>query len=188
MSSEEATRADRGYGYFPFPRQNIHVERMTMKKAILLLAVLMVLLAESSVDARFNYTWRDADGVLNITDYPPPEDAEVIDVRVIPFPDEKQITPEVKQPEVQQEQDQTRNRLLAEAASLRNEEATLRQEAAELIDEAQELRRLAKKQGNKRRYRLRAAKKEKEAEELLNRADILGAKAQTLEQQASRLK
>ena len=159
-----------------------------MKKAILLLAVLTALLAESSLGARFNYTWKDADGVLNITDFPPPEDAEVLDVRVIPIPDEKQITPTVKQPEVRQEQDQARNRLLAEAASLRKEEATLRQEAAGLNDEAQELRRLGKKQGNKSRYRLRAAKKEREAEELINRADILGAKAQTLEHQASGLK
>jgi len=161
-----------------------------MKKIILLLAVLMVLLAESSLAARFNYTWRDADGVLNITDYPPPEDAEVIDVRVIPLPDEMQIPPTVKQPEVRQkqEQDQTRNRLLAEAESIRNEAATLRQEAEGLTDEAQELRRLAKKKRYASKYRVRAAKKEKEVEELINRADILGAKAQILEQQASRLK
>lgn len=159
-----------------------------MKKVILLLTVLVVMLAESSIGARYNYTWRDAGGILNITDYPPPEDAEVIDVRVIPLPDEKQVPPEVKQREVQQEQDQTRNRLLAEAASLRNEEATLRQEAAGLTDEAQELRRLAKKKRYAGKYRVRAAKKEKEAEELLNRADILNAKAQTMEHQAFRLK
>ena len=158
-----------------------------MKKIIILLAVLLLMIAETAIAARYNYTWKDADGGLNITDYPPPEDAELLDVRVIPMPETKEITPTRRQNELIQEQNETRKRLLLKAESLKEEEARLRQRAAELIGEAGELRRISKKLHYKSRHRLRAAKKEEEAEELLNRADSLSKEAETLELEASGL-
>lgn len=159
-----------------------------MKKIILFFAILSLMLAGVSSAARYNYTWKDADGVLNITDYPPPEDVEIIDISVIPMPEENPEDKGIEQQNVVESQNNALNRLQAEAASLRKEEAALRRNAADLTTEAQELIRISKKVKYKRRYRVRAGKKEREAEALISKADALAKQAEALEKQAAQLK
>ena len=159
-----------------------------MRTRIFLFTALLLCLAAVCSAARFSYTWKDAEGNLHITDFAPPEDAEVLDVRVIPMPEPEQIDPEaLQQQRIEQRQD-ARQEMLARAAQLRKEEKTLREKAANLREEARELRRVAKKLHYKQRNRLRAGLKEDEAAELDNQADGLAREASALEQRAARLK
>ncbi len=158
-----------------------------MKKTTILFVFFTVMIAGNSIAERYNYTWKDTKGVINITDYPPPEDIEIIDVRVVPIPVKSQIDPQVKKQQIQQRKSTTRNRLLAKAASLRKEEAKLRQKATILNDEAQELRRVAKKNKYKGRYRRKASNKERNAEEFITKANSMSRKAEALDHQASQL-
>jgi len=150
-----------------------------MKKKVILFTLLTVMIVGTSYGEQFNYTWKDAEGVLNITDYPPPDGLEIIDISVIRLSNKKQAAPVVKKQNRQQNQSATQNVQLA--ASLRKEEAELRQKATNLDDEAQELRRIGNRQRHKRNWRYRANIKVKEADELIRQADSLSRKADALE-------
>jgi hypothetical protein len=154
-----------------------------MKKKVILLILLTVMIVGTSNGEQFNYTWKDAEGVLNITDYPPPDGIEIIDISVIRLSNKKQAAPVVKKQNKQQNQSATQNVQLA--ASLRKEEAGLRQKATNLDDEAQELLRIGNRQRHKRSWRYRANIKENEAEELIRQAESLARKAEALERQDS---
>ncbi len=67
-----------------------------MKKKIILFTLLTVMIVGTSNGEQFNYTWKDAEGVLNITDYPPPDGIEIIDISVIRLSNKKQAAPVVK--------------------------------------------------------------------------------------------
>lgn len=158
-----------------------------MRYRPLLLAVLFLCIATICAGARFSYTWKDAEGNLFITDYAPPDDAEVLDVRIIPMPEQPQVDPEIIKEQQLERQSKARRALLTRAAELKKEEQELRRQAADLTEEAGELRRLAKKLHYKQRYRRRAALKEEEAADLANRADELARQADALERQAGQL-
>lgn len=153
-------------------------------KIVLLIAALILFTAGICTGARFNYTWKNKDGVLNVTDYPPPEGTEIIEISIIPtIPEQKKAAPaaDIKAQKKMQGPNEEQRRLMAEAYALRNEELLLRQEASRLLEEAREQRRLGKLQRYKERYRRRASKKEKEAQELISQADSLARKAENLE-------
>lgn len=158
-----------------------------MTGKIILTAVLTLFLAGICFGAQFNYTWKDAQGNLSVTDYPPPEGAEIIDISIIAGPEQQRIAP-VQQQDGPPGQSATRSRLVAEAAVLRNQETSLRQQAAGLAEEAEEQRRLGRKHHYKERYQRRAGLKDREAEELIRQADALSGKAESLERQAAELK
>lgn len=154
---------------------------------MILSTVLTLFLAGICYGAQFTYTWKDAEGKLLITDYPPPDGAEIMDISVIATPGQQHVA-QVQQQVAQPGQSPTRSRLEAEAAALRKEEAALRQKAAGLAEEAEEQRRLAKKHHYKERYQRRAGLKDREAEELVRQADVLSDQAQSLVRQAAELK
>ena len=162
-----------------------------MKNRIILCTILMLFLSGMSYASRFNYTWIDADGTLNVTDYPPPGNAEIIDISAIPSPPKKQVdvlsADEMKQKKLLK-QSQEKKRLMAQAEKLRDQEAELRQQASRLIDEAKEQRRLSKLNRYKGKYRRRASNKEQEAQDLIAQADSLALKAENLERKASQMK
>ena len=158
-----------------------------MISKIILITLLTLFLAGICSSAEFNYTWNDGEGNLFITDYPPPNGAEIIDISIIPVPAPQQLAPIQEQVE-QPDQNETRSRLEGEAAALRKEETVLRQKAAGLAEEAEEQRRLGKKHHYKERYQRRAGIRDREAEELVRQADALAGKAESLERQASELK
>jgi hypothetical protein len=158
-----------------------------MISKIILTTLLTLFLAGICSSAEFNYTWKDAEGNLFITDYPPPDGVEIIDISIIPVPAPQQLAP-VQQQVEQPGQDEIRSRLEAEAAALRKEETALRYKAAGLAEEAEEQRRIGKKRHYKERYQRRAGIKDREAEELVRQADALAGKAESLERQASELK
>ena len=157
-------------------------------KKVILFTILTVMIAGISNGAQYRYTWKNAEGGLNITDYPPPENVEIIDITVISLPNEKQVVPVIKKQDVRHNKNATQERQLAQAASLRKEEAKLRQNATNLKDEAQELLRIGNKQRHKRSWRYRASIKEKEAKGFIRQAESLARKAEDLERQASQLK
>ena len=151
-----------------------------MKKKVILFTLLAVMIVGGNSNGeQFNYTWKDAEGVLNITDYPPPDGIEILDISVIRLSNKKQAAPVVKKQDEQQNQSATQNLQLA--ASLRKEEAELRQKATNLDDEAQELRRIGNRQRHKRSWRYRANIKVEEANELYRQAESLSKKAAALE-------
>ena len=160
-----------------------------MKKKIILCTMLTVMITSTSNGAQYNYTWKDADGVLNITDYAPPEGAEILDINVIPKQDKKQASPDIQEQNALQNQNAAQNRQRQfEAASLRNEAAKLRQNAANIAEEAKELSRIANLQKRNRRLLVLSNSNAKKAEELFSQADSLVRRAEELEQQASQLK
>lgn len=159
-----------------------------MKLGTVPFVVLLVLLAGTCHGGNNNYTWKDAHGTLNITDYPPPEDAEIIDISPIPSPPAETVPAAPQSQGTLQEQNTTRNQLLAEAAALRKEEETLRLRAAELNAEAEELRSRSAIQKVKRRYRRWARGMDQEAADLISRADSLAGKAQALETKAAQIR
>jgi len=150
-----------------------------MKKKVIFFTLLTVMIVGTTHGEQFNYTWKDAKGVLNITDVPPPDGIEIIDISVIRFSNKKQAAPVVKKQNKQQNQSATQNVQLAE--SLRKEEAELRQKAKNLNDEARELNRIGNRQRHKRSWRYRANLKVEEADELYRQAESLSSKADALE-------
>ena len=160
-----------------------------MKKKVILLILLTVMIVGTSNGEQFNYTWKDAKWVLNITDYPPPDGIEIIDIKVIPIQDIKKVAPVVSEQDVPQNQSAVQDRRRqVEAASLGNEAVRLRQEAANIAEEAQELSRIATLQKRNRRLLVLANSNAKKAEELFSQADSLVKRAEDLEYQASQLK
>jgi hypothetical protein len=51
-----------------------------MRIRIIILALVSVILWDNGYCADNIYTWRDKNGVLNITDYAPPHDAEILEI------------------------------------------------------------------------------------------------------------
>ena len=158
-----------------------------MKKKVILFTLLTAMLVGTSNGAQFNYTWKNAEGVLNITDYPPPEDVEIIDISIIPLPDKEQAIVK-KQNEAQTQSATPDRRRQVEAASLRKEAVKLRQHATNLSAEAQELMRLSKIQKRTPKLRLVARRKVIKANGLISQAESLVSKAENLEHKASQLK
>lgn len=148
------------------------------------LATLFVLFIGTQVYGSENiYTWKDARGVIHITDKSPPDGVEIMDISPAPpkpaVKSKKQVQPANRQ--VTPQSDQQRNILLNQAAMLRAEEAASRQKAEELTAEAQELRSRSAIQKVKRRYRRRARVLEQEASEALEKAEAEAKKAEKIE-------
>ncbi|MDD3618838.1 MAG: DUF4124 domain-containing protein [Desulfobulbaceae bacterium] len=133
-----------------------------------------------------NYTWKDAQGVLNITDYPPPEGVEILDIRPVP---RQRVKRPARPPEAARAADAQKSRRLLEgqAARYRAEEAAVREDAVSLLQEAQHLRSRSAIRKVKRKYRRWAAVMESEARQLVHRADALAKKAEKLEIEAGAL-
>ncbi len=149
-----------------------------------LLIVFLVLFTNSQAYCERNiYTWKDADGTLNITDKEPPDGVEIIYIR----PALKKTTDSSAtqiQPQLQKENQQKNitpitepENQLKKSAPQSGEEIALRQQAEKLISEANELKTrsggtLKVKRNNKRRARAMEA----EAAKLLEKADALANK------------
>lgn len=160
-----------------------------MKKIIILCTMLTVMITSTCNGAGYNYTWKDANGVLNITDYAPPEDAEIIGIEVIPIQDNIPANFGIQEQDELQDQSALQNRQRQiEAASLRKEAAKLRQDAANIAEGAKELSRIANLQKRNRRLLVLSNSNTKKAEEQFSQADSLVRRAEELEQQASQLK
>jgi len=129
----------------------------------------------------YNYTWRDANGTLNITDYAPPDNVEILEISPIPH------VPPPPAPEVLPEAKVEKQQLLKSAAALRQQEEALRTKATDLINEATELRSRDAIRKVKRRYSRFARRMEDEAQGLITSADQAAQKAAALEAQAAAL-
>lgn len=151
-------------------------------KHLLYCTVLFLLLSTSPCfGGNYNYTWIDEQGTTNITDFPPPDNVEILDVSPIP---------EVNRPSYASQElakskadAEKRSQLREQAAQKRQEETAARLRASELISEAEELRSRSAIHKVKRKYRRWANAMEDEAEALLSKADSLGSEAAKLEQQ-----
>ena len=73
-----------------------------MKPLIITVGLLLTLLAGISLSAQRIYTWTDKNGVVNISDQPPPESGRVEDIEVIEY--EKKTPQEIKAIQKQKEE------------------------------------------------------------------------------------
>lgn len=98
------------------------------------------------------YTWRDRHGVLNITDYPPPPDAEILDIS----PSYKQQAEEywrqrgLQQERIRQMEEQRKRE--EQAAAAEKKEAEARREAEELLKRAPQMKEAERPVRKKRGY------------------------------------
>lgn len=107
---------------------------------IIILALATGLLWNSGYCEENIYTWKDKNGVLNITDYPPPPEAEILDIS----PSHRAKAEEYwRQRQLQQERmEQAEQRRIQEeqAAEARTKEAEAYREADRLLKKAQEVK------------------------------------------------
>jgi hypothetical protein len=157
-----------------------------MNTKIIFLTVLMLFCAGISYGARFHYTWKDKEGTLNITDYPPPEGTQIIDISIIP--EVKKAPPPARQPATEDQREEERQQLLDQASMLREQGDALLEKASDLNNEALEQRKLTEHHRHQYRYRREASEKENEALNLAGQAADLVRKARELEAQAALLK
>jgi hypothetical protein len=110
----------------------------SMRIKIIILALVSFVLWESGYCAENIYTWRDKNGVLNITDYAPPPGAEILEIS----PSYRNQAEEYwRQRRLQQERiDQAAQQKTREeqAAAARKKEAEARQRADQPQESAQE--------------------------------------------------
>lgn len=111
-----------------------------MHLRIIILTLATVLLWNSGYCEENIYTWKDKNGVLNITDYPPPPEAEILDIS----PSHREKTEEYwRQRQLQQErieQAEQRKKQEEQAAEARAKEAEAYREADQLLKRAQEVK------------------------------------------------
>lgn len=164
-----------------------------MKYRTLITSLLLTLLAPLNVNAQKLYTWTDGNGVLHITDQPPPDAKGVEDIDVIRY---KEKSPqeieaiERKKEELRRRFDEEKRIERARQAEIKAEEA--QKQAQKSLQEAREkyeynkeyIRRLTstktkRKQFRNRVLRLKAASEAAlaEAEEAVEQADEAARKA-----------
>ncbi len=157
-----------------------------MRYRVILAAVVSVFLWTISYGAENIYTWRDKNGVLNITDQAPPDGVEILDV-----------SPSYRKKAAQQEQSRqvrrqksyqyTNQKILQQKADqARKQEAEALQRADELYSKAQAASEVKGKRKKKRRFYRRARRYQKQAEEAVAQAERAAKQAEKYEKQLSR--
>lgn len=155
-----------------------------MKRTCSLVTLLVLFIGTQVYGGENIYTWKDAEGQINITDNPPPDGVELLDTSPAPpkpaVEPKKQAQPATRQ--VTSQSVQQRNKLLNQAAILRAEEAAAWQKAEEIIAEAEELRnKTGARAKRKNRYRRHATVLEQEAGEFIKKAETAARKAEKIE-------
>lgn len=120
------------------------------------------------------YTWKDKNGVLNITDTPPPSGAEILDVS--PSHTQEARESRRKLQEVQEEihQERLEKRQQQQAIQERKEKAAALDKADELREKAEEMREGVEGGIRKRRrYEIRAERLEQQADRLIENPELI---------------
>jgi hypothetical protein len=71
---------------------------MDMPNRYVWLIILSIFFQGSSHAGVNNYTWKDDRGTLNITDYPPPEGVEILDISPVPHQQVQQASLRLSHP------------------------------------------------------------------------------------------
>ena len=131
-----------------------------MHTLIALAVTFSVLLGTSCYGADSLYTWKDDKGTLNITDAPPPQGAEILDISPIirqTPPDAADLTPKKEEKKTiaqpmpgPQAVSKEKKQVLAEAAKYRKQEADGKKEGEEITAEIEAWQ---AKMGTKRKRR-----------------------------------
>lgn len=120
-----------------------------MQIRLFILALAIVLLWDNGYGQDNIYTWRDKDGVLNITDVPPPQGAEILEIS----PSYREQAEEYwRQRQLHQERRRQaeQQRMEEQTAEAERREAEARQEA-ELLREIEQKVKEAKPPAKKKR-------------------------------------
>lgn len=149
-----------------------------MRNILWLIFITLLLCSTTSYseDVDTIYTWRDKAGNLHITDYAPPDDAEILEMapRI-------QVEKPVITDDTASQTERNKEALINRALALREEEKTERLRAKELLAKANMYRSRKATSKRKRRYRRKAQAFEKEAELALQKAEALAVEAAELE-------
>ncbi|MDD3619797.1 MAG: hypothetical protein RBR09_07155 [Desulfobulbaceae bacterium] len=123
-----------------------------MRIKILLLTVATILWWADGYCEENIYTWKDKNGVLNITDHAPPSDAEILDIS----PSHRQQAEEYwrQRREIQERarQAEEERRMKEQAAAAERREAEARRQAEELMERARRMEEMRKPERKKRGY------------------------------------
>ncbi|MDW7771663.1 MAG: hypothetical protein SCH71_02120 [Desulfobulbaceae bacterium] len=134
---------------------------------VIIAGLAAVLLCNNSYGQENIYTWRDKEGVLNITDYPPPGDAELLEIsqshreEAIKLLRERRIL-QAKIEEYLREKRREQEELREQARK-----AAAMEEAAELLEEAENMRNVQGELRKRRRFGWKAESLEEKAKELI---------------------
>lgn len=173
-----------------------------MKYSTLITSLLLTLLATLNLNAQKLYTWTDGNGVLHITDRPPPNTKGVEDIDVIRY---KEKSPQETEA-IEREKEELRRRFDEEKRIERARRAEIKagetqKQAQKSLQEAREkyeydkeyIRRLTSTKTKRKQFRnrvlqLRAASEAAlaEAEEAVEQADEAARKARLAAEEAER--
>jgi len=155
----------------------VPIEVNAMQYLIILITAISVLFWNTGYCEDNIYTWKDKNGVLNITDAPPPAGAELIETS----PGHREEALEIlRQQQILQEKRahfQREIELEQQAAREKKQNLEAQEEAAALMEEAEEMREGVSGGLRKRsRYERRAQRLEEQAQEILENPDLAGEK------------
>jgi hypothetical protein len=114
------------------------------------------------------YTWRDQNGVLNITDYPPPAGADLLEISPSHREEAMELLHRRRMLEAKIEKYLREQEEKRQASTERKQKIAAQEEAARLLKEAEEMREGVRGDIEKhRRYDRRAEKLEEKAKEII---------------------
>ena len=155
-----------------------------LKKIIPVLAIFILALGAYDIGAQKLYTWTDDQGVIHITEDPPPHDASRESVTVYPPKSPQQIDAiERKKQQLRQDYKQFEKRQAVRQAEIEAREAQQRaQEAIQKVQQETEenqeyVRRLSSTQQKRRQFR-------KKIERIKNETEAAQAEAKKAEEEA----
>ena len=155
-----------------------------LKKIIPVLAIFILASGVYDISAQKLYTWTDAQGVIHITEDPPPQNASRESVTVYPPKSTQQIDAiERKKQQLRQDYKQFEKRQAARQAEIEAREAQQRaQEAIQKVQQETEenqeyVRRLSSTQQKRRQFR-------KKIERIKNETEAAQAEAKKAEEEA----
>ena len=135
-----------------------------MKALIITIGLLLTLLAGLSLSAQRIYTWTDKNGVVNLSDQPPPDPVRVEDIEVMEY--DKKTPQEID--EIQKQKEELRRkfdneRQLEKARQAEIQAVNAEERAREAVKQAEEefeynneyIRRLSSTQDKRKQFRKR---------------------------------
>ena len=163
-----------------------------MRFLIVTAVVLFSLFTASLLGAQKVYTWTDENGVLHITDHPPPQRAQIEEVVTY-----KERTPEEQQAidrrkrELRRELDQDDQRVKAQEAQLKARQAE--EEAQKSLEQAEEeyeqnkayIDRLSNRKWKRKQFRKKIDRLKKETEESFAEAKEAAEQAEAAKKKAA---
>lgn len=160
----------------PLPRTG------TLRSCMVILLLAMIQPLSTARGEEYIYTWKDRNGVLNITDYAPPPGAEILEISPSRRKEAEEYWRRRQILREEAEKAQQRKRMEQKAARARQGEADARREADEYYEKARRMvEGAAGSREKKRRYLRRAKRLAEQGEKKIREAEEIRTEAEGLE-------